>query len=128
MYGSSDFSRGWMSDPSSQPHNPGSFVATSVAPTWEIKKQQLPTHEGVKCDGCNSFPLIGIRYKCSNCSNWDLCQICFEHDATVHTPTHCFLIIKSPLPLSITNSSRLTATPLIPSDIYSEQQNIFGFK
>jgi hypothetical protein len=117
--------RGWMYDPSSQPQEVA--AAASVTPSWELGKQTLPSHEGVKCDGCNVFPLKGIRYKCANCPNWDLCQICFEHDVTVHVPTHCFILIKNALPLEITNSRRFTATPLIANDLYTKPTTNFGF-
>ncbi|EDW90437.1 protein ref(2)P [Drosophila yakuba] len=33
-------------------------------------------HDSVECDGCGLAPLIGFRYKCVQCSNYDLCQKC----------------------------------------------------
>ncbi|CAF1253769.1 unnamed protein product [Didymodactylos carnosus] len=30
----------------------------------------------VTCDGCKMDPLIGLRYYCSTCGNYDLCQSC----------------------------------------------------
>ncbi|EDV54634.1 protein ref(2)P [Drosophila erecta] len=33
-------------------------------------------HDSVECDGCGLTPLIGFRYKCVQCSNYDLCQKC----------------------------------------------------
>ncbi|CAD6997451.1 protein ref(2)P [Ceratitis capitata] len=33
-------------------------------------------HERVECDACGVSPLIGFRYKCIQCSNYDLCQRC----------------------------------------------------
>ena len=35
-------------------------------------------HFGVKCDKCGMFPIIGYRYKCPVCKNYDLCQNCEE--------------------------------------------------
>jgi len=128
---SDTMSRGWMSDPSSQPlpgrAGPlgGVAASVSVSPSWEIGRQSLPIHDGVRCDGCGMSPLKGIRYKCANCPNWDLCQICFEHDTTVHLPSHCFILIKNALPIAITNSTRLTATPLIANNLYTSAP-LFG--
>lgn len=39
-------------------------------------------HPNVRCTNCNSLPIIGIRYKCQVCSNFNLCSACearFEH-------------------------------------------------
>ncbi|XP_006824328.1 dystrophin-like [Saccoglossus kowalevskii] len=33
-------------------------------------------HE-VKCNICKAFPVVGFRYKCLKCFNFDLCQECF---------------------------------------------------
>ena len=33
-------------------------------------------YENVQCDGCGITPIVGIRYKCSTCSNYDLCEAC----------------------------------------------------
>ncbi|XP_015782306.1 dystrophin isoform X2 [Tetranychus urticae] len=30
-----------------------------------------------KCNVCKQFPIIGFRYKCLLCFNFDICQICF---------------------------------------------------
>jgi hypothetical protein len=30
----------------------------------------------VSCDGCHMAPLIGQRYRCSTCGNYDLCSSC----------------------------------------------------
>lgn len=30
----------------------------------------------VSCDGCNAAPIIGQRYHCETCGNYDLCAAC----------------------------------------------------
>lgn len=46
-------------------------------------------HPHIVCDGCRQDPLVGIRYKCANCPNYDLCSTCFGND--VHDMQHEFL-------------------------------------
>ncbi|XP_064539095.1 protein ref(2)P-like isoform X2 [Drosophila montana] len=33
-------------------------------------------HKGIECDSCKVVPLVGFRYKCGQCPNYDLCQAC----------------------------------------------------
>lgn len=33
-------------------------------------------HERVECDSCGLSPIVGFRYKCIQCPNFDLCQRC----------------------------------------------------
>lgn len=49
-------------------------------------------HHGVRCDGCAVKPIIGNRYKCSICHDFDYCDKCED---TIDHP-HAFLKIKSP--------------------------------
>jgi hypothetical protein len=64
----------------------------------EIKDGQV-VHQKCECDGCGKFPIVGARYKCSVCKNFDYCTDCEEtkkHD-------HPFLKINHPdqVPASI---------------------------
>ena len=46
-------------------------------------------HQGVQCDGCGINPIVGIRYKCRTCPNYDLCRNC---SGTRHLH-HQFLVL-----------------------------------
>ena len=37
---------------------------------------EFAVHDNVECDGCLMAPIIGFRYKCIQCANYDLCQNC----------------------------------------------------
>jgi len=40
--------------------------------------QPQSVHQRVTCDGCNVDPIVGIRYKCSVCKDFDFCSKCEE--------------------------------------------------
>ncbi len=48
-------------------------------------------HHGVCCDGCQVNPIVGNRYKCSVCQDFDFCSNCEEKIDHLHP----FLKIKS---------------------------------
>jgi hypothetical protein len=52
--------------------------------------QALEEHKGITCDGCNVTSMTGIRYKCSVCPDFDLCDKC----EASNTHAHPFLKIR----------------------------------
>jgi hypothetical protein len=34
-------------------------------------------HKGVACDNCGITPIVGMRFKCVECEDFDLCEKCF---------------------------------------------------
>ncbi|CAL1544055.1 unnamed protein product, partial [Lymnaea stagnalis] len=56
-------------------------------------------HESVKCDGCSAETIRGIRWKCSECQNSNLCSQCYSNDK--HDVNHQFLRYDSPEPKKI---------------------------
>lgn len=41
-------------------------------------EQDSVQHTNVACDGCDVNPIVGVRYKCSVCKNFDYCSVCEE--------------------------------------------------
>ncbi|XP_028404706.1 dystrophin-like isoform X2 [Dendronephthya gigantea] len=41
-----------------------------------LAMSETVTHEG-KCNICKMFPIVGFRYRCLKCFNFDMCQNCF---------------------------------------------------
>jgi hypothetical protein len=60
-------------------------------------------HHGITCDGCSVSPVVGVRYKCSECPDYDLCQDCEAKDVHNH---HVFLKLKYPMGVDIIYSHR----------------------
>jgi len=52
------------------------------------------THTNIMCDGCNMNPILGDRYWCLGCADFDFCSNCERTIA--HDPTHVFAKIKVP--------------------------------
>jgi hypothetical protein len=76
------------------PFGPFGEPTPTTAPTSQSRSESKgeEVHAGVRCDGCNAEPIRGVRYKCSVCSNYDLCQQC--ETKNVH-PEHPFLKIRA---------------------------------
>jgi hypothetical protein len=51
-------------------------------------------HPNVTCDGCGIKPIIGNRYKCTVCNDFDYCEACEEKNSEAHK--HPFLKIRKP--------------------------------
>lgn len=51
-------------------------------------------HEGTMCDTCRQQPIFGIRWKCAECPNYDLCSVCYHGDK--HNLRHRFYRITVP--------------------------------
>jgi len=54
------------------------------------------THVGISCDCCKIKSIKGVRYRCSVCANYDLCQGCMERKEKFEAgvgggvnPVHC---------------------------------------
>ncbi|KAG4068069.1 hypothetical protein HA402_011402 [Bradysia odoriphaga] len=46
-------------------------------------------HPNIICDGCSKAGIAGIRFRCAQCSNYDLCATCYGSD--VHDLEHPFI-------------------------------------
>jgi hypothetical protein len=45
------------------------------------------THPFFRCDGCKAMPIVGARFECAVCDNYDLCEQCEKdgvHASTAH--------------------------------------------
>lgn len=58
--------------------------------------RRMYTIGGITCNKCGVSPIRGIRYKCANCVDFDLCEMCESNNN--HATTHVFLKIRIPIP------------------------------
>ncbi|KAF9545890.1 hypothetical protein EC957_010394 [Mortierella hygrophila] len=89
-------------------HKGHTFIPISYPGQVDVKIDQTPQY-GVVCDGCNN-DIYGVRYKCGNCADYDLCGNCEALPQPIHDPTHIFLKIRKPI------APRLASvTPVLPN-------------
>ena len=52
-------------------------------------------HQGITCDLCAMSPILGIRYRCSVCPDFDVCSSCVTSrtQSGAHIPSHLYLRI-----------------------------------
>lgn len=46
-------------------------------------------HPNIICDGCSKAGIAGIRFRCAQCTNYDLCASCYGSD--LHDLDHSFI-------------------------------------
>jgi len=73
---------------------PKEDVKTEEKPKEETKPEE-PVHWAV-CDNCDER-IRGIRHKCNDCKDYDLCSGCISHAPNIH-PEHTFNAIEKPVP------------------------------
>lgn len=89
----------------------------------QINSANQEVHSTVICDGCEATPIMGVRYKCSVCKNFDFCSMCEERRCHEHpflkiykadqVPKAMFTVIDEQMP---------NAKPDIEQNMNEEQQ------
>ncbi|KAL9083995.1 MAG: hypothetical protein Q9165_008271 [Trypethelium subeluteriae] len=62
----------------------------------EQSRQKAYIHHGIRCDICGEMPIRGVRWHCSNCTDYDLCSNCEARNRSRHFKTHVFHKITIP--------------------------------
>ena len=58
---------------------------------------RVVVHTGVRCDCCHIINLVGKRYKCIVCPDYDLCDTCIASKDSMHTSSHQFVVLCKPV-------------------------------
>lgn len=48
------------------------------------EKKSTVIHKGITCKECGVNPILGARFKCTICNNYNLCEACEEKEAHSH--------------------------------------------
>lgn len=89
----------WWNDPSGFPptqragHN---IVNLLFRVSEDNARRNGCVHRGCQCNACGMVPIRGVRYRCANCADFDLCETCEAQG--VHIKTHIFYKIRVPAP------------------------------
>ncbi|KAI8981131.1 hypothetical protein BD414DRAFT_464073 [Trametes punicea] len=64
----------------------------------EKRQRSEVVHKGITCDGCRSKNMVGVRHKCLQCDDFDLCGACVSNPTVrqAHDVSHVFFPIVSP--------------------------------
>ncbi|XP_035711057.1 mitogen-activated protein kinase kinase kinase 5-like isoform X1 [Folsomia candida] len=75
--------------------NKAPTLVQNKAPTFVQNKAPTVIHSGVRCNGCGVQNIQGVRFKCTICDDYDLCEKC-EKRCGLHPEDHILLKIKTP--------------------------------
>ncbi|KAI1419609.1 hypothetical protein F5Y12DRAFT_229651 [Xylaria sp. FL1777] len=111
----------WYTDsPPPQRQRTGENIVTLLFRVSEDNaRRNAYVHRGCLCNGCGMLPIRGIRYRCANCPDFDLCEMCESQGS--HNKAHVFYKVKVPVPSSAT---RHVQPPWYPGDPSSVPQNL----
>lgn len=87
---------GWRDLPTSYQRSGQNIVQLLFRVSEDATRRNAYVHRGCACNSCGTVPIRGIRYRCANCADYDLCENCESQG--VHHKAHIFYKIKVPAP------------------------------
>ena len=88
----------------------------------EVINNEYPIHKGIICNECRINDIKGIRYKCTICLNYNLCERCEQN--TNHDENHIFLKIRKPIIKEIELNKKIISSKLL-NNAFIAEPNIF---
>ncbi|KAL3419821.1 hypothetical protein PVAG01_08319 [Phlyctema vagabunda] len=86
----------WQEVPAGYQRSGQNIVQLLFRVSEDATKRNSYVHRGCACNSCGILPIRGVRYRCSNCADFDLCESCEAQG--LHTKTHIFYKVKIPAP------------------------------
>jgi Ca2+-binding EF-hand superfamily protein len=86
----------WNDAPQTYQRSGQNIVQLLFRVSEDATRRNAYVHRGCACNGCGVVPIRGIRYRCANCSDYDLCEGCESQG--LHIKTHIFYKIRVPTP------------------------------
>ncbi|XP_003750755.3 dystrotelin [Rattus norvegicus] len=73
---------------------------------YRLSASETVTHP-VRCSVCRSFPIIGLRYRCLKCLDFDICELCFL--SGLHKKSHqkSHTVMEDCVQMSATENTKL---------------------
>lgn len=89
-------SDGLQDDDSTRQRTGENIVTLLFRVSEDNARRNAYVHRGCQCNGCGMVPIRGIRYRCANCADFDLCEVCESQG--LHNKTHVFYKVRIPAP------------------------------
>ncbi|KAK0657158.1 hypothetical protein B0T16DRAFT_317950 [Cercophora newfieldiana] len=86
----------WFNEPLNFQRAGQNIVSLLFRVSEDNARRNAYVHRGCQCNACGIVPIRGIRYRCANCADFDLCETCESQG--LHYKTHVFYKIKIPAP------------------------------
>ena len=91
----------------------------------QINKNKCNTiHYGIKCAKCLKNPIVGFRYKCSICNNYDLCEECEEKNCQTEEHPHSFIKIRKHESNNIIEKAQIKEINNLNTNIINNEINL----
>lgn len=86
----------WNEPPPTYQRSGQNIVQLLFRVSEDATRRNAYVHRGCACNSCNMVPIRGIRYRCANCADFDLCEGCESQG--FHNKTHIFYKVRVPAP------------------------------
>lgn len=92
----------------------------------QVNMNPQNVHKGIRCSNCGMENIVGTRYKCTICPNFNLCEICEEN--IDHDDDHALLKIKEPISSEEVLEKKINDSFVLIDLDFKAEPEIFEFK